>query len=195
VKNSRLYSSLEARVAQRTLELEAANQRLEQLSTTDALTGVANRRSFEQVLAKTWAGARRTELPFAMVVLDIDFFKLFNDGYGHLAGDECLTRVAQALVGSVRDAGHVSRYGGEEFALILQDGAARDAVRVAEQVRAAVEALQIPHERGVGGVVTVSIGVAGRDGPADESPIELFARADGALYAAKKAGRNRVCSA
>jgi diguanylate cyclase (GGDEF)-like protein len=195
VETARLYASLEARVTQRTLELEAANQRLEQLSATDPLTGVANRRSFEQVLAKTWAATKRSGLPFAMVMLDIDFFKLFNDGYGHLAGDECLARVAQAMAGSVRATDHVSRYGGEEFALILENAPARDAARVAEQVRAAIEALQIPHERGVGGVVTVSVGVAAWDGTTGESPPGIFARADGALYAAKKAGRNQVCFA
>ncbi|GAA2512504.1 diguanylate cyclase [Winogradskya humida] len=184
IENARLYASLEAKVAARTTELEAANRSLEQLSTTDALTGVANRRGFDRALDR--------ETRFTLVLLDVDHFKLFNDAYGHPAGDDCLARVAATLAGNVRDSDLVFRYGGEEFALLLADTPPAEALRVAERVRAAVEALRIPHERGLGGVVTVSAGVAAHDG--DISPSLLLSRADTALYEAKGAGRNRVRS-
>lgn len=163
----------------------------------DALTGIRNRRAFDDKLAELWATARRASMPVAAVMIDVDHFKLYNDELGHQAGDECLRAVAAALQGvEERSGAIVARYGGEEFAALVpvsETGAARG---VAEQLRQAVEALAHAHPRSsVGPHVTVSVGVAARVPNGDEPPAVLVEAADQALYRAKEQGRNRVVSA
>ena len=194
--NAMLYGSLERKVAERTEALEAANLRLEALSITDSLTGLANRRRFTEVLALEWLLALRTQSPIAMAMIDIDRFKRYNDHYGHLLGDACLKNVAAALRGSMsEDLDLVARYGGEEFAIVLP-GADLDAARlVAQRACDAVSELREPHAASEDGVVTVSIGIAAVV-PGGQSGSELLVgAADTALYEAKRAGRNRVISA
>jgi diguanylate cyclase (GGDEF)-like protein len=193
--NALVYASLERKVAERTEALAAANRRLEQLSVTDALTGLANRRCLEERTETEWRRALRSRTTLAAALVDIDHFKLYNDHYGHLAGDDCLRNVAEALRQSVRVTDLVARYGGEEFALILPDTDVDGAYVVAERARAAVAALEATHARAPSGIVTVSVGVAAVV-PVDGVAIEqLVKAADTALYEAKRAGRNQVCGA
>ena len=192
LENALVYASLEQKVADRTEALEAANQELEKLSTTDALTGLANRRQLEDILDTAWrqASGRAQQLGIAMI--DIDFFKLYNDGYGHQAGDRCLRLVASVLAENVREVDTVARYGGEEFAIVLPGASAAAARQVAQRISAAVAALAEPHEGAPLGRVTVSIGVASTV-PSDSSTVKaLIQRADEYLYEAKRNGRNQV---
>ncbi|MGA1781601.1 MAG: GGDEF domain-containing protein, partial [Planctomycetota bacterium] len=189
-----LNLELEERIDDRTRELARTNRRLEEISRKDPLTGVSNRRHFEEVLDREWHHARLRGTPLALILVDVDEFKRFNDTYGHPAGDACLQRVSAILHGHRRaQVDTVARYGGEEFIVFLP-GATRDAaVRRAEEIRAAVERTGIPHAgSGAASVVTVSAGVASifpRDGV---DPEELLSAADQALYRAKAGGRNRV---
>ncbi len=185
-----------------TRRLREANKELTRLSRVDGLTGVHNRRHLDEHLTQEWQRALRgtterghRELSF--ILLDIDHFKQYNDHYGHQAGDECLRRVAQALTCGARRLGDlVARYGGEEFAVILPETPLDGALHVAETLRAAVEALDIPHERSSAGPrVTISLGVASRVPTAGMEPSSLAQAADEALYASKKAGRNRATAA
>lgn len=162
----------------------------------DGLTGVFNRRYFDHHLPLECLRAARDRKPMSLLMIDVDYFKRFNDHYGHQAGDDCLKRVAQALRAAVkRPADAVVRYGGEEFACLLPDTDLSGALQVANHLEAQVRALCIPHEHSeVLAQVTISIGVATRD-PGDEPDGEsLLARADANLYKAKVAGRARVCS-
>ena len=177
---------------------------LRNLATQDGLTGIANRRSFDDVLAREWARALRDGRPLSLLMVDIDYFKRYNDRFGHPAGDECLRRVAQAIAGAVGRAGdQAARYGGEEFALILPNTDAAAAAVVAEKVRCAVAALGLPHPASdVAAFVTVSVGAATVIPTRASAPslqhggaATLVARADTALYQAKAGGRNRVSSA
>jgi diguanylate cyclase (GGDEF)-like protein len=191
--NARLYASLERRVAKRTAELEDANRRLETLSITDALTGLDNRRRFSDVLGAEWQRALRQRSSIGMVMVDIDHFKLYNDRYGHVAGDACLKRVAAALADGVRqEVDLVARYGGEEFAIVLPGADATVARAVAQGSRAMVEALGIPHEGAPRGIVTVSVGVAAMLASERTNSDLLIEAADSALYQAKRHGRNQV---
>ncbi len=185
---------LEAKVAERTAELQAANQQLEVLSNTDGLTGLSNRHRFDQVWAQEWQRAVRQGLPLAVVMIDVDHFKLYNDQFGHPAGDECLRRVAAVLAHSVRRAGELAaRYGGEEFVVVLPGLDANGALQEAERIRTEVSALGIPHTgSSAGAVVTVSLGVASRVPQREEGLYLLLQEADDALYQAKHGGRNRV---
>lgn len=185
---------LEAKVAERTAELQAANQQLEVLSNTDGLTGLSNRHRFDQVWAQEWQRAVRQGLPLAVVMIDVDHFKLYNDQFGHPAGDECLRRVAAVLAHSVRRAGELAaRYGGEEFVVVLPGLGANGALQEAERIRTEVSALGIPHTgSSAGAVVTVSLGVASRVPQREEGLYLLLQEADDALYQAKHGGRNRV---
>lgn len=185
---------LEAKVAERTAELQAANQQLEVLSNTDGLTGLSNRHKFDQVWAQEWQRAVRQGLPLAVVMIDVDHFKLYNDQFGHPAGDECLRRVAAVLAHSVRRAGELAaRYGGEEFVVVLPGLDADGALQEAERIRTEVSALGIPHTgSSAGAVVTVSLGVASRVPQREEGLYLLLQEADDALYQAKHGGRNRV---
>lgn len=193
---ARYTDNLEQRVAERTAELEEANRKLAALSTTDGLTGLANRRRFDEVLNAEWARAKRTAQPFALVMLDVDHFKKFNDQYGHQAGDDCLKNVAGMIRAQARRAGDLAaRYGGEEFALVLADTDATTARRLAEAVRHTIEAMDVPHELSPFGKVTVSIGVAIMMPGVDMDAQGLLRAADEALYRAKHEGRNRVALA
>jgi diguanylate cyclase (GGDEF)-like protein len=190
--NARLYASLERKVAERTEELELANRRLQQLSITDPLTGLANRRQLGDRLAAAWQRGLHTGDQVTVAMIDVDHFKLYNDRYGHPAGDACLRRVAAAAAAAVRGNDLVARYGGEEFAILLHCDDLEAARRTAERVRAAVETLEVPHEKSSTGRVTVSVGVAAMVPSPDTSPEHLIEAADAQLYRAKRGGRNRV---
>ncbi|MDR3592559.1 MAG: diguanylate cyclase [Negativicutes bacterium] len=173
--------------------LAAANAELQRLSHQDWLTGIANRRFFDEFMERMWRQAARDGEPISLLIADIDFFKLFNDRYGHQAGDDCLRQVAGALKDQVgRAADFVARYGGEEFAVILPFTDLPGALNVAEKLRAAVEALQIEHWRSEKGAVTISVGVAMAMPGQGSDPQDLVLVADKALYRAKEKGRNRV---
>jgi diguanylate cyclase (GGDEF)-like protein/PAS domain S-box-containing protein len=174
--------------------LKEANERLERLSTSDGLTGVANRRCFDQTLQREWTRLQRTKDPLSLIMCDVDFFKLYNDAYGHQGGDDCLKAVAQALQDSARRGGDcVARYGGEEFAVIMPVTEEKNAVHVAEKIRQAVEKMAIAHSKSsVAPHVTLSLGVATVVPDDLETPQSLIKRADEALYRAKSSGRNCV---
>jgi diguanylate cyclase (GGDEF)-like protein len=183
-----------ALLSQRGRELEEANRRLELLSTVDSLTDAANRRQFDHILDAEWRRCARTGLPLALLMLDIDHFKPFNDGYGHVTGDVCLKKVAGVVRRLVQRAGElVARYGGEEFAVLLPGSDAPHARELAESIRLEVELLAITHAYSkVAPVVTISAGVAAMIPIYGNTPGELVAAADRALYHAKQTGRNRV---
>ncbi len=176
------------------LELKRARDQLEILSSSDALTGLANRRRFDTVVAAEIARHRRNDEPLSLVLIDVDHFKAYNDIYGHVPGDACLRRVAETIAAAVRRPPDlVARYGGEEFVCILPETDHHGAMRVAEQIRAAVNALRIPHERSsAANHVTVSIGVITTRCDDSLGPNELVALADGQLYGAKSEGRNTI---
>ncbi|HEY7225149.1 MAG TPA: diguanylate cyclase [Micromonosporaceae bacterium] len=199
--NALVYASLEDKVAERTQQLAMANERLAQLSVTDPLTGLANRRRLEESLEAEWKRARRSHTPLSLAMVDIDHFKLYNDQHGHREGDRCLQRVAGQLGRNVRDTDVVARYGGEEFAVVMPHTDSASAREVAERIRLAIRDLAEPLTADQ--VVTASVGVAtlhvlerrGTDQVAERrSTDELVERADTALYKAKRAGRNRVRS-
>ncbi|MBV1854733.1 diguanylate cyclase domain-containing protein [Catellatospora tritici] len=193
--NASVLASLERKVAQRTEELTAANARLELLSSTDALTGLANRRRWEQRLAGEWERASRTGAPLALAMVDIDHFKPYNDHYGHPAGDDCLQRVAGALTRNLRQIDLVARYGGEEFAVLMPGIGVERARQVGERLRGAVAALDEPHAVTSDGIVTVSVGVASMTPGPGRDAEGLVRLADVELYRAKRSGRNQVSAA
>lgn len=174
--------------------LQEANQRLQALSILDPLTGLANRRRFTETLQEEWQRAVRRREPVGLAMIDIDFFKKYNDRYGHPAGDRCLRGVGTALKNAVRETDLVARYGGEEFSFVLPGTGNEHARRIAERGRAAVCALNEPHEDSTCGIVTVSIGVSSMMPSAATSPEQLVELADAALYKAKRDGRNRVAA-
>ncbi|MER3422307.1 MAG: diguanylate cyclase response regulator [Nitrospiraceae bacterium] len=169
-------------------KLEEANQQLQSQSSLDELTEIANRRRFDEYFNQEWRRAVRETIPFSLVFFDVDFFKPYNDVYGHLAGDECLKRVAAVARQTLHRPGDlVARYGGDEFVVALPETPAEGAVLVAETLRAKVESL------GMG--MTISLGVATVLPNQNSSPADLLSAADQALLQAKREGRNRVCSA
>lgn len=174
-------------------QLELANQELHRLVTVDGLTQVANRRRFDEYLLQEWRRLAREQAPLSLIMCDVDFFKLYNDTYGHQAGDECLIQVASAIEKSIkRPADLVARYGGEEFAVILPNTDAAGATCVAEEIRIAIKALEIPHcTSRVSDRVTISLGVATIVPFPAFSPEMLIDAADRALYQAKDRGRDR----
>jgi len=185
--------NLEKTVEERTRELREANARLEKLAVTDGLTGLYNHRRFQETLVQEVARADRSGHPMAVLMVDVDHFKVFNDSMGHPAGDELLRRLAHVLSGELRGTDFLSRYGGEEFGLILPDSGKTEALQAAERLRSAVEReLNKPGEYKQ--KVSVSIGVASYkiDGEAAQT---LLAAADRALYVAKHRGRNQVAVA
>ena len=176
-------------------ELLMSNQRLARLSGTDQLTGLANRRELDDVLEVAWSNVARYRIPLTVLMCDVDYFKRFNDRFGHAQGDRCLRQVADTLKQVCGRPGDVvARYGGEEFVIVLP-GTDRDgAATIGEQARRAVEALRIAHPDAPAGVITLSIGSA-TTGPDQTSVADLLDTADRALYRAKEAGRNTVVSA
>jgi diguanylate cyclase (GGDEF)-like protein/PAS domain S-box-containing protein len=165
---------------------------LEQLATRDGLTGLANRRCFDETLHAEWTRALRQRQPLSLLMVDVDNFKAYNDANGHLGGDECLKRIATAVASEMRANDLVARYGGEEFAVILPNQSLKGAASVAERIRTRVEQLQVPNRMTPGQHVTVSIGAATAIAAPDNSASELVAIADAALYRAKHMGRNRI---
>lgn len=165
----------------------------EQASWEDRLTGIGNRRSFDAHLASTWMQASRAKVPFSLMMVDVDFFKKFNDSYGHQAGDDCLRQVASALDGCVRRAGDsVTRYGGEEFAVLLFHTSVSEARNISDHMLAAVQKLNIRHEQSPHEIVTISIGIATLIPAAENNMHQLVEEADKCLYRAKENGRNRA---
>ena len=184
---------LEQRVTQRTDELQQLNRRLETLSLTDSLTGIANRRHFDSILRQECKRAQRLGHPLALAMLDVDWFKAYNDQYGHPSGDACLQQIAQVLSATVcRSSDLVARYGGEEFVFITPMLNATEALDIAEKVVRAVADLALPHSHSPVGHVTVSMGVAAITPATENSAAVLLQCADAALYLAKTKGRNRA---
>ncbi len=176
------------------LELESANQALHRLASVDGLTQIANRRCFDKALQSEWQRMGREKKPLSLILVDLDFFKLYNDRYGHQGGDECLKKVAQILdINAHQKCYLAARYGGEEFAVILPETDVKGAMRVAESIRSDLKSMAIPHEASkIGESVTASIGAASAVF-ADELSVEwLIGEADRALYRAKLEGRDRI---
>jgi diguanylate cyclase (GGDEF)-like protein len=175
-------------------ELQQANHRLENLSLSDGLTGISNRRSFDQYIDVIWKSFKRSDKPLSIIMADIDYFKAYNDNYGHIEGDACLIKVARCMVSSVkRPLDLVARYGGEEFCVILPETDSVNALLVAERIRENLKALRIPHEYSQASeFVTLSLGVATML-PGETFAIKEFIdNADKALYKAKSEGRDMV---
>jgi len=204
-----IYTAIEARRAemerdklldafqQAQAALEESNMALVRLAAMDGLTGIHNRRLFDEVLEREWLRGLEHGTPLSLVLTDVDNFKAYNDIYGHLAGDDCLKRVAQ-VVGRMpqRPTDLAARYGGEEFALILPNRSEPEAAKIADDMRRAVEALALPHKASKhDGRVTISVGVVTRIPSEDATHAALIESADTCLYRAKEAGRNWVCSA
>jgi diguanylate cyclase (GGDEF)-like protein len=177
-------------------ELEEKNRQLKLLSSLDGLTGIANRRHFDETLQAEWQRLARERNPLSLIILDVDHFKAFNDRYGHLVGDSCLRSVATALDAMVkRPADLAARYGGEEFGIILPGTNLAGAMHLAESLRLAVTGLNIEHlDSSVLDVVTISLGVSAVIPTPGCQPSDLIQAADQALYRAKQEGRNRVVS-
>ncbi|MFM0642695.1 diguanylate cyclase [Paraburkholderia bryophila] len=170
-----------------------AEAALQRVAATDALTGLSNRRAFDHRLAQEWRRAQREQTPLALLFIDIDHFKRFNDTYGHATGDEVLTVVAERIVSGTRRALDLAaRYGGEEFAVVLPNTSLDGALKVAEKIRKRVESAGLANKDTPGGHVTISVGCAACQPPEGGSAAALLAAADAQLYAAKAAGRNRV---
>ncbi len=174
-------------------ELESKNSELERLSSLDGLTGIANRRVFDEFIKKEWLRAARDGRSVSLIMIDIDHFKKFNDGYGHQGGDDCLRRVAQVLATTVkRPSDLVARYGGEEFGVVMPDTDHVGAANIAEALLSAVDSMNIAHEFSTtNDHVTISLGVATMPPNGITAPEELISKADEALYFAKESGRNR----
>lgn len=174
-------------------DIHAAHRRLKQIATLDGLTCIPNRRYFDDSLATEWKRCQRTGSPLSLILIDIDYFKQFNDAYGHQAGDQCLKAIATALNESLfRVEDSVSRYGGEEFAAILPGTDARGALAVAERMRASSRELRIPHKHGIDGLISCSLGIASIRPDLAKTAEGLLQAADRSLYEAKHSGRNRI---
>lgn len=182
------FEAMSGELTRRENALRSANRRLNSLASLDPLTGIANRRSFDTVFALQWSAPQ----PLAILLIDIDSFKAFNDRYGHREGDGCIRAVAQLLAGAVRTTDVVARIGGDEFAVLMPGSGLAAAADLAERLRAAVEALAIPHAALPGGLATVSIGAAACTPEPELTRADLFVAADIVLYEAKNGGRNRV---
>lgn len=169
---------------------------LEDLSFKDGLTGVANRRMFDSVLEIEWTNAKRNQQPLSLILLDIDYFKQYNDSYGHIQGDDCLKRVAKTLSSSAtRSKDFIARFGGEEFVLVLPETDEKAAKKVAERCRKLIFKEQIPHEISlVSHVLTISIGVASIIPSQQDEALAFVEEVDKRLYLAKQNGRNRIVS-
>ncbi len=178
-------------------QLEQSNSELRRLSSLDGLTGIANRRRFDEYLDSEWRRSAREGLDIGLILIDIDYFKFYNDNYGHQQGDDCLKQVAWALNGAMRRPGDlVARYGGEEFVVVLPKTDLQGAMIVAERLRSTIVALNLEHKYSkCCDHVTISLGAATFKALAEMPSAELVGAADRALYAAKESGRNQVTSA
>ncbi|MBD2776631.1 diguanylate cyclase domain-containing protein [Iningainema tapete] len=175
-------------------KLQQANQQLEYLARIDGLTQLGNRRRFDEYIEQQWKQLAREQKPLSLILCDLDYFKGYNDTYGHLAGDECLVQIAAAINSAVkRSADLVARYGGEEFAVILPNTDETGAVQVATAIQNQVRQLQLEHSSSNVGYVTVSMGIATTIPSHNSLPQALIASADGALYRAKQQGRDSFC--
>jgi len=194
-KNARLLAIANQRLTKLHEELEEANQRLKHLTTIDKVTGIHNRRYFDDTLKREWNRCLREGKSLSLILVDIDNFKLYNDSYGHLQGDKCLRKVAKTLAGELkRSSDFVGRFGGEEFAAILANTKLDDAAKVAEQMRKCIEALKIVHEQSPTiPYITISLGLATIKPTRNTSFQELISAADQRLYQAKNQGRNQFC--
>ncbi|HEY7899379.1 MAG TPA: diguanylate cyclase [Gemmatimonadaceae bacterium] len=192
VKSLLRIQGLQAALSQRERELSAANAQLRIMSSTDVLTGVANRRSLEERLHEMWEYSQRLHEPLSLVMCDIDHFKRVNDDYGHQAGDVVLQQFAKLLVGEAREIDRVGRYGGEEFVLLLPGTVLDAAVTFAERIRESVEKADFEYGTGKTLHKTLSCGVAAAPHPLVGDPEALIKAADDALYVAKELGRNRI---
>ena len=173
---------------------EALADKLITISSKDGLTGINNRRHFDEYLENEWKRSARTAIPLSLILCDIDFYKAYNDTYGHLAGDDCLKKIAHVLEHYARRAGDMAaRYGGEEFVIILPETSSSEATHIADEIRMAVEDLQILHKASeVSDHITVSLGVATQIPTRNNKPHGLINLADEAMYEAKRKGRNQV---
>ena len=182
-----------AKLAAREEELQIANQHLDELASLDGLSGLANRRGFDREIEREWKKADESRQPLALMMIDIDHFKLFNDRYGHVSGDTCLRAVGETLsLVTLEEAVLVARYGGEEFALLLPGLDLDRAAALAEEARRAIEDLMINHSESPIGHVTISIGVESMVPEKFQTCANLIEAADSALYDAKRGGRNAV---
>ncbi|MDA8403900.1 MAG: diguanylate cyclase [Desulfobacteraceae bacterium] len=184
----------EKHLVETTLQLERANVLLERLSNSDGLTGIPNRRYFDYMFKKLLASGTRLAIPISLLLMDIDNFKLYNDTYGHLAGDDCLKLISGAIHDTIkRESDFIARYGGEEFVIVLFGVEPKTAAELAENIREHIFGLKIPHSASsVSDWVTVSIGVVSCIPEPSVSPEKMIDRADKALYAAKSHGKNQV---
>ncbi|MEO1352585.1 MAG: diguanylate cyclase [Cyanobacteria bacterium J06635_15] len=181
--------TLESQVEQRTAQLQT-------LALTDSLTQVFNRRGFDFFLHSTWEDHGQTQQPLSLIFCDVDYFKAYNDTYGHVAGDECLKAIAATLSQKVRlSSTLVARYGGEEFVIVLPNTPATDAIQIAERLRTKIIQMAIPHSASPEGYITASFGIASQIPNASSNPINLVRKADNALYTAKHRGRNQIVGA
>lgn len=196
VRAMQRIAQMRDKLLETTHQLDQVNRELMRLSAMDGLTGLANRRHFDAVLKSEWERGIQRRHPVSLLMCDVDFFKPYNDSYGHLQGDECLRRISSALQFAIRRPCELAaRYGGEEFALLLPEATAQQALEIAETVRANVERLEIPHAQSPKGMVSISLGVATRVPSGQLLPERLIGLADKALYIAKKTGRDRAAQA
>lgn len=189
------FDSMLERLKNDTHKREQLEEELLQISLTDALTGIANRRVFDELMEKEWRRCMRSGSPLSLALIDIDYFKLFNDNYGHQAGDDCLKNVANSLATSVRRASDfLARYGGDEFIIIMPETDINGARYVGENIRKTIEALKISHQYSkISQFVTISVGVSSVVPNKNISTKDLIKKTDEALYKAKKLGCNQTC--
>ena len=194
---SRRSFEIESVAEQRNRALQEANKKLAHLSQTDGLTQIANRRFFDDSFSREWKRARRERKPVSLVLFDLDFFKQYNDQYGHLRGDECLRNIAELVASVINRPGDLfARFGGEEFILLLPNTPETGAWAIAEQCRELVESLAIAHHKSsIAEVVTISVGVCSLIPEDDMTEHDMLDLTDQALYCAKDRGRNLVVSA
>jgi diguanylate cyclase (GGDEF)-like protein len=190
---ARAFNAMAAQLAERERELVATNDQLTVIASIDMLSGLANRRGFQNRLDFEWMRAQQYNNELSLLMIDVDYFKLFNDTYGHPEGDVCLSRLGETLAGVAAETmGYAGRYGGEEFCLLLPNTDAKRAQEIGEMVRAAIQDLAMPHCTSDYQTVTVSVGVACTNPNGTQRPGDLIEAADAALYAAKHRGRNAV---